>query len=1372
MSEAYKKFTAQDYSVVPFNAHKQYTFNSSSADDNQIKWYNVSWTSESISLYSSASSQYGSDTINTVKYNQLDHLFYKNFKNDTLNRFGYNNYLIHKRELYKDAQILSIPAGLYGHEVKPGSFIVSSSNFQIVDDSHGNLMVSGTIVENFPSDIRKNIFKLGPVKGFKAYDLDTIPGYAVKLYDPQNKEEGITKRFWRRGVLNPNQTKYEAYTTPKETLSETDDSYYFNPFKYNNVNFTPHTFLNNNTTHPSIQFRSEISSHIEAPHDAQYNFNEEDFSISFYIKPEPLGYKIKTVDPRLNGPGIIGVGKAFGGGIVYHSDTEFIYIISTTPIGGNYPLNRETWQWGPLNVNAGNGVLNFNSGPLATARVGDGEQQTENIKISDYSNTDFIGGVISNFNHNGYDDWYIPTLTEAYTADINLEIFSSDGVNNPDFSELNTSLDQDSKGDFKFFNQLLTSTENDSSDINKYLVYEHNSLTGIKTDKNITTTGPAYKKWNGVTTTLPVRKIRVNRPGTWDTAARYIICKSGTQTIVPNNVNISTETLKNTTSLGTLQSKNIISQPQFPYEIYMRSHSLYFDRSDGDIISSVNCLLTGSSNYPEMHHVLCQKSSSKQEIYIDGVLQVSSLDTTIKQTQNLANLYIGSKGHQTTPDSNRNVTDTRFFNGSISNINIWHESFNSNVIRNISESINASPYVGNIFYQNGFAVLTRPNIQHVNLPSSKSKSKNIGLSTLTQRLNLKDYQDIPNRFITPLSINFDPDGTKMYVSTRQGYHKVGFYQFNINNITTNDTAFNLYEAGLNVDTTGNGAFLSGSLSDRNPISSSFANFSSSISNAFCSNQAFEVGNDGDSMFAVGNGWKNMSQSVVQDPRERYLGGIVEIPLGTAYDISSGSSGNGIHSYVNPSGITITEPGSMNFGAAKQANLSYVRYHSHIHGYLAQQNMTAAELTDQPHIIDENSSAFWVMGGRQPNTITWKKDGTRFWTTHVQEQQKTFTGPGNWKERVGPLEDPFKAGNLGTTFRLEEWYVETPWDIHTIKRSEKYVLGGRMQWGGVGFPTAYLGEVGTAIDATTQYQQNAYTGDVIHVGKYGTSLDLSTIISTDGYPIFIKDVHFNQAGTKMWILSNVTSKSEPLGTLYDAGGTMPTPLGAANNGSWIPFTNNDTQNEGAKMWEFNLTVPFDITSNEFVRTFNFASKNGILERAHHINDPYYAVGDSPHPSYAYNNSDGTSNLGDNHQYIRSAHWTPDGTTYFLGLAFGDHIVKVDMSNTAIPDFPPGSTNPKSSYKIQFQGSHMIWENEYQCTIDEHEFNDTLNISARKIKSQDSHELANFTTSSLFKPYITTVGLYNEENELLVVGKLGQPVMASNETDTTIVLRWDT
>ena len=93
-------------------------------------------------------------------------------------------------------------------------------------------------------------------------------------------------------------------------------------------------------------------------------------------------------------------------------------------------------------------------------------------------------------------------------------------------------------------------------------------------------------------------------------------------------------------------------------------------------------------------------------------------------------------------------------------------------------------------------------------------------------------------------------------------------------------------------------------------------------------------------------------------------------------------------------------------------------------------------------------------------------------------------------------------------------------------------------------------------------------------------------------------------------------------------------------------------------------------------------------------------------------------------------------------------------------------------LQFQGTHLIYENEYQCTVQEHEYNQTTNISARKTHTSTNPQLADFTTSSLFKPHITTIGLYNNNNELLVIGKLGQPVRTSNETDTTFVLRWDT
>ena len=59
----------------------------------------------------------------------------------------------------------------------------------------------------------------------------------------------------------------------------------------------------------------------------------------------------------------------------------------------------------------------------------------------------------------------------------------------------------------------------------------------------------------------------------------------------------------------------------------------------------------------------------------------------------------------------------------------------------------------------------------------------------------------------------------------------------------------------------------------------------------------------------------------------------------------------------------------------------------------------------------------------------------------------------------------------------------------------------------------------------------------------------------------------------------------------------------------------------------------------------------------------------------------------------------------------------------------------------------------------------------ITTDSSGSLRNFATSSNFMPYVTTVGLYNDNNELLLVGKLAQPMVMSGITDTTYVIRYD-
>ena len=51
------------------------------------------------------------------------------------------------------------------------------------------------------------------------------------------------------------------------------------------------------------------------------------------------------------------------------------------------------------------------------------------------------------------------------------------------------------------------------------------------------------------------------------------------------------------------------------------------------------------------------------------------------------------------------------------------------------------------------------------------------------------------------------------------------------------------------------------------------------------------------------------------------------------------------------------------------------------------------------------------------------------------------------------------------------------------------------------------------------------------------------------------------------------------------------------------------------------------------------------------------------------------------------------------------------------------------------------------------------------------MADNVTGSAFNPYATTVGLYNDANQLLVVGKLATPYQIPENTDITFIVKWD-
>ena len=117
----------------------------------------------------------------------------------------------------------------------------------------------------------------------------------------------------------------------------------------------------------------------------------------------------------------------------------------------------------------------------------------------------------------------------------------------------------------------------------------------------------------------------------------------------------------------------------------------------------------------------------------------------------------------------------------------------------------------------------------------------------------------------------------------------------------------------------------------------------------------------------------------------------------------------------------------------------------------------------------------------------------------------------------------------------------------------------------------------------------------------------------------------------------------------------------------------------------------------------------------------------------------------------------------------------------------------SYKLYITAETTIYQNEVKCRVLENDFNYSQNPSVFAYKQFVTGALAlplfaaqgqtasvgeivdstikNSLTGSSFHPYTTTVGLYNEDNQLLVVGKLATPYPIPSNTDITFIVKWD-
>jgi len=218
-----------------------------------------------------------------------------------------------------------------------------------------------------------------------------------------------------------------------------------------------------------------------------------------------------------------------------------------------------------------------------------------------------------------------------------------------------------------------------------------------------------------------------------------------------------------------------------------------------------------------------------------------------------------------------------------------------------------------------------------------------------------------------------------------------------------------------------------------------------------------------------------------------------------------------------------------------------------------------------------------------------------------------------------------------------------------------------------------------------------------------------------------------------------------------------------------------------------------------------NSNGMLKRSVYdlINKIYYASSSNQHETFGeWNLGLTTYDLKTTFVYIgipnikfgdeiRTGSFLIETTNYTITddgygnlLSGSEHIGNIFykagdivLTNTASDAY----TEISESYfdSLSYRGKTKIYENTIFCTINRGELTMTLNNTAYS-GSNVNGTLVNGTgwpidsilSSSDWNPYITTIGLYDDEHNLLVTGKLAKPIMNNRNVDMGFVLKFDT
>ena len=97
-------------------------------------------------------------------------------------------------------------------------------------------------------------------------------------------------------------------------------------------------------------------------------------------------------------------------------------------------------------------------------------------------------------------------------------------------------------------------------------------------------------------------------------------------------------------------------------------------------------------------------------------------------------------------------------------------------------------------------------------------------------------------------------------------------------------------------------------------------------------------------------------------------------------------------------------------------------------------------------------------------------------------------------------------------------------------------------------------------------------------------------------------------------------------------------------------------------------------------------------------------------------------------------------------------------------------------VGWSSSVTLYEHQYKCVVRENEYGYSLNPSILSGSQANpapgiGNTYKDFATGSYFSPYITTIGLYDNDQNLLAIGKLSSPTKVPMNADLEIQVAFD-